>query len=89
MLSSIDIFVKIFFTTGSTTSEGVSRTTWRSGFVSTKFWDEFGENNSKFEYDNEISLEANHISDLISDVIETKNNYVVNEVTCRSYKQVR
>ena len=67
----------------------IRTTNIQPGFVSTKFWDEFGENNSPFQYDPQISVTPEEISKLIDEVLNTSKNFVINEVTCRSVKQER
>lgn len=67
----------------------VRTTNIQPGFVSTKFWDEFGRDNSKFEYDPEIAVKSEDVSAMIDFCISSESRFTINEVTCRSLYQER
>ena len=67
----------------------VRTTNIQPGFVSTKFWNEFGSDNSKFEYDPEIAVKSDDVSAMIDFCISSESRFTVNEVTCRSMYQER
>ena len=59
------------------------------GFIETKFWDTFGENDSKFQYDKKIAVSASNIADTIDFCLSSSGKFTLNEIICRSIHQER
>ena len=71
-------------------NQNIRITNIQPGFVETKFWDEFGPNNSKLDFDKRISIHPKELAELIEYAVENKGSkFTINEITCRSIYQER
>ena len=72
-------------------SYNVKTTNLQPGFVATKFWDKFGPNDDEFKYEQNISIDAEDVANVINYIIDSANEskHVLNEITCRSVYQER
>ena len=67
----------------------VKTTLIQPGFVETKFWNTFGVDDSKFNYDENIAVSPGDVSQMIDFCLSTKGKFIINDVVCRSVYQER